>query len=142
MSTSTFPFVCGWYGRDDAAADAVARADRAPSARAVGAGVVGQDALDSDPLLAVPGERAGRGRWRRPPRPLWQKFAVGRPRMVVDRQVQVPPIGAAVAADAVAEDALADRPEAAELSSCRCAAARSGASACSGNGAADGSSQA
>jgi hypothetical protein len=46
---------------------------------------------------------------------LGNSFGVGEPGVVVDREVEVLPAGAAVASEAVAVNALADRPEAPEL---------------------------
>src|SRR5439155_3850210 len=43
-------------GTREAAPDAVAGADEPPRARAVGAGIVGEYALDHDSLLAIPPE--------------------------------------------------------------------------------------
>ena len=91
-------------------------AGRSPEVRVVGLGVVGEHALDSDSLLAVPAEGAfeeggaGGGAVAR------ADLGVGEPGVVVDRDVQELPAGAAAATDAVVgENPFADRPEAAEL---------------------------
>jgi hypothetical protein len=68
-----------------------------PGARVIGLGVVGQQALDQDALLPIPGEGAleeadaGLGILAR------QQLGIGQPRVVVDRDVQVLPADPPVA---------------------------------------------
>jgi hypothetical protein len=81
----------------------------------VGLGVVGEHALDLDALLGVPREGAGEEGGAVGGAVGAEQLGVGESRVVVDRDVQVLPAGVAAAADAVLEDRLADRPEAAEL---------------------------
>ena len=81
----------------------------------VGLRVVGEHALDHDPLLGVPGDRAAQEGSAVFLALAGQELAVGEPGVVVDRHVQMLPAGAAGAVDAVLADAFADRPEAAKL---------------------------
>jgi hypothetical protein len=66
-----------------------------PGAGAVGAGIVGEDALDDDALLAVPGERAGEEGGARLTVLARRDLGVGEARMVVDatwRKCQPAPV--------------------------------------------------
>ena len=81
----------------------------------VGLGVVGEHALDDDALLAVPDTGAAQEGSALLLALGAQDLAVGKPRVVVDRHVQVLPAGPAGAVDPVFADALADLEEASEL---------------------------
>ena len=98
-----------------AASDPEGGAGVAPEVRVVGLRVVREHALDHDSLLAIPGDRTleeGRAVVLAFAR---SQLAVGQPRVVVDRDVQVLPAGMPGALNAVLQHALADLPEAAEL---------------------------
>ena len=65
-------------------------ADAAPAVRVVGLGIVGEDALDDDSLLAIPGSRAdeeGRAGEAVPA----EQLGVREPRVIIDRYVQPVP---------------------------------------------------
>src|SRR6266566_2661152 len=102
-------------GAGVAAGDAELCAGGRPSVRAVAVAVVAEDAFDGDAAVAVPAEGAAEegdaigGALAR------QQLCVGQARVVIDREVQVLPAGVTVAREPVAMDALADRPETAEL---------------------------
>src|SRR5215211_4657313 len=93
-----FGFAVGLWsvGPREAAADAVTGADAPPRPRGIRLGVVGEHALDGDPVVAVEADRAFEeggaggavvGR---------ERLGVGQPRVVVDGHVQILPAGAAV----------------------------------------------
>jgi hypothetical protein len=101
----------GAVGPGETAAEAVARADEPPGTRAIGARIVGEDALDNDALPAIPGERAGEEGRARPAVFAGQDLRIGQARVVVDRDVEEVPARAGAAPAAVLEDRLADVPE-------------------------------
>ena len=97
-----------------AALDAERSASGSPGVGAVAVAVVAEDALDADAVVGIPGVCAAKERDAIGRALAGQQLAVGQPRVVVDREVEVLPAGAFAAGQAVAEDRLADRSEAAE----------------------------
>ena len=83
--------------------------------RDVGGAVVGHQRLDRDSLRGEPAQGAFEEGERVAPPVREQRLRVGQPRVVVDGDMDVLPVGAPVAAHAVGADVLADLLEAAEL---------------------------
>ena len=86
-----------------------------PGARAVGGAVVGHHLLHHEPLRAVPAQRPLEKGERVGPAVARQHLHVSEAGVVVDGDVHVLPARARAALHAVAQDALAHVPEAAEL---------------------------
>jgi hypothetical protein len=116
MKASALPLVRGGcVGAGGDVADAVGGEERGEVGGAVAAAVVGEDALDGGAVVGVGGDHPSGKRDAVVRSLVGVQLDLGDPGVIVDGDVGVLPADPVAALRSVAQDALSDLPEAAEL---------------------------